>query len=73
MTVRHDIRGDRHLGSAPLAMTVFLFVALSPLRSLREMPAPVTEPTAAQSEMDGGLVEPSPLVTEPGPPAPADA
>ena len=55
------------------SMPVFLFVALSPLRSLREMPAPVAEPTAAQAEMGGGLVEPSPLVTEPGPPAPADA
>jgi MFS family permease len=55
------------------SMPVFLFVALSPVRSLRDLPAPVTEPTAAQAEQDGGLVEPAPLVTEPGPPAPADA
>ena len=55
------------------SMPVFLIVALSPLRSLRELPAPVAEPTAAQAELDGGLVEPAPLVTEPGPPAPADA
>jgi MFS family permease len=40
-------------------MPAFLFVALSPLRSLRELPAPVVEPTASQAELDGGLVEPS--------------
>ncbi len=55
------------------SMPVFLIVALSPLRSLRDLPAPVSEPTAAQAELDGGLVEPAPLVTDPGPPAAADA
>jgi len=39
------------LGNVP----VFLFVLLSPVRSIREMPAEVTEPTAAQAELAGGL------------------
>jgi MFS family permease len=50
----------------------FLPVLLSPVRGIREMPAPVIEPTAAQAEMAGGVVEPAPVVTEPGPAA-ADA
>ncbi len=48
---------------------VFLTVLLSPVRSIREMPEPVTEPTPAQAELEGGLVEGTPL---PGPAA-ADA
>jgi MFS family permease len=48
----------------------FLFVALSPVRSIGAMPEPVDEPTAAQAEAAGGLFEPSPLVDDPGAPAP---
>jgi hypothetical protein len=44
-------------------------VLLSPIRAIREMPAPVTEPTPAQAELEGGLLESLPL---PGPAA-ADA
>jgi MFS family permease len=51
------------------AIFTFLFVALSPVRTIREMPEPVVEPTAAQAEMAGGVVEPAPLVAEPGPAA----
>jgi MFS family permease len=43
----------------------FLFVALSPVRSVRDLPAPVLEPTPAQAEAAGGIVEPAPLVTDP--------
>jgi hypothetical protein len=50
----------------------FLPVLLSPVRELREMPEPVHEPTPAQAEMAGGVVEAAPVVTEPGPAA-ADA
>ena len=53
------------IGSIP----VFLTVLLSPVRSIREMPAPVLEPTPAQAELEGGLIEGTPL---PGP-ASADA
>jgi MFS family permease len=51
------------------AMPTFLWVLLSPVRSIRKMPEPVNAPTPAQAELDGGLVEPVPL---PGPAA-ADA
>jgi MFS family permease len=47
----------------------FLFVLLSPIRSIREMPAPVVEPTPAEAELEGGLLEPLPLSG----PASADA
>jgi len=47
----------------------FLPIALTSVRSIREMPEPVTEPTPAQAELEGGLVEGVPL---PGPAA-ADA
>ena len=50
-------------------LPTFLWVLLSPLRSIREMPAPVIEPTPAEAELAGGLVEGTPL---PGPAA-ADA
>jgi hypothetical protein len=50
-------------------LPVFLLVLFSPVRSIREMPAPVTEPTPAQAELAGGLFEGTPL---PGP-ASADA
>ena len=49
-------------------MFTFLFVALSPVRSIRTMPEEV-EPTPTQAEAAGGMVEPAPLVVEPGPPA----
>ena len=51
------------------SLFTFLPVLLSPVRSIREMPEPVTEPTAAQAELAGGVVEPGPVVTEPGPAA----
>ncbi len=47
----------------------FLFVLLSPVRSIREMPEHVKEPTPAEAELAGGLIEGTPL---PGP-ASADA
>jgi MFS family permease len=47
----------------------FLPVLLSPVRSIGAMPDPIDEPTPAQAELEGGLVEGSPL---PGPAA-ADA
>ena len=53
------------IGSLP----TFLWVLLSPLRSIRTMPEPVTEPTPAQAELEGGLIEAVPF---PGPSA-ADA
>lgn len=48
----------------------FLPIALTSVRSIGKMPEPVTEPTPAQAELEGGLVEGLPL---PGPAAPADA
>jgi len=53
------------IGSAP----VFLTVLLSPVRSIVDMPEPVIEPTLAQAELEGGLVEGTPLAG----PAAADA
>ena len=50
-------------------LPVFLWVLLSPVRSIRTMPEPVAEPTPAEAELAGGLVEGTPL---PGPAA-ADA
>jgi MFS family permease len=47
----------------------FLPVALSSVRSLRELPEPVDEPTPAEAELEGGLLEPQPLAG----PAAADA
>ena len=44
-------------------------VALSSVRSIGEMPAPVQEPTRAQAELEGGLLEPVPVAG----PAAADA
>jgi MFS family permease len=49
------------------SLSAFLPVALSSVRSIREMPAPVEEPTPAQAELEGGLVDGMPL------PAPAAA
>jgi MFS family permease len=51
------------------ALFTFLFVALSPVRTIREIPDQATEPTPAQAEDLGGVVAPAPLVVEPGPPA----
>jgi MFS family permease len=42
-------------------LTGFLPVALSSVRSIREMPDAVEEPTPAQAELEGGLVEGVPL------------
>ncbi len=56
--------------SAVGGLPVFLLVLLSPVRSLRAMPTAVTDaPTPAQAELEGGLMEGTPL---PGP-ASADA
>ena len=49
------------------AVFTFLFVALSPVRSIRTMPEPTIEPTPTQAEEAGGLIEPAPLVTDPSP------
>jgi MFS family permease len=54
---------------ALLGTPTFLWVLLSPLRSVREMPGPVDEPTPGEAELEGGVLEPGPL---PGP-ASADA
>ena len=50
-------------------LPTFVFVALPPVRSIVTMPEPVAEPTPAEAELAGGLVEGFPL---PGPAA-ADA
>jgi predicted MFS family arabinose efflux permease len=42
----------------------FLPILLSPVRGIREMPAPVTEPTAAQAELAGGIVEPTGIAAD---------
>jgi hypothetical protein len=54
---------------AILGTPTFLWVLLSPLRSIKEMPEPVVGLTPAEAELEGGLLEPQPL---PGPAA-ADA
>jgi MFS family permease len=46
---------------AILGTPTFLWVLLSPLRSIREMPEPVDLPTPAQAELEGGLIEGAPL------------
>ena len=51
------------------SLTGFLPVALTSVRKIREMPDAVEEPTPAQAELEGGLIEGVPL---PGPAA-ADA
>ena len=51
------------------SLFAFLPVALSSVRSIRVLPEPVEEPTPAEAELAGGLVEGAPL---PGPAA-ADA
>ena len=51
------------------SLFTFLPVFLSPVRAIRDMPASVHEPTTAQAEMGGGLVEPAPFIREPGPAA----
>jgi hypothetical protein len=53
-------------------LPTFLWVLFSPLRGMREMPEPIAAPTASQAELAGGVIEPAPLIAEPGPPAPAD-
>jgi MFS family permease len=55
--------------SAIGGLPVFLWVLLSPVRSIRTMPETVTEPTPAEAELAGGLLDGTPL---PGPAA-ADA
>jgi len=47
----------------------FIPLSLSSVRKIKEMPAPVESPTPAQAELEGGLIEGTPL---PGPAA-ADA
>jgi MFS family permease len=50
-------------------MFAILPVALGSVLNVREMPEPVQEPTPAQTELEGGLLEPHPLPS----PATADA
>jgi hypothetical protein len=50
-------------------LPTFLWVLLSPVRSVVTMPEPVTEPTPSQALLEGGLLEGVPM---PGP-ASADA
>jgi hypothetical protein len=38
-------------------------VLFSPLRHMHEMPAEITPPTAAQAELEGGILEPMPSAT----------
>ena len=47
-------------------------IVFSSVLKVREMPQPVAEPTPAQAEFDGGVIEPHPIPTPPSP-APADA
>jgi MFS family permease len=47
-------------------------IALSSVLKVQEMPEPVQEPTPAQAEFDGGVIEPHPIPTTPNP-AGADA
>jgi MFS family permease len=47
-------------------------IALSSVLKVRDMPEPVQEPTPAQAEFDGGVVEPHPIPSTPTPAA-ADA
>ena len=54
---------------ALLGTPTFLWVLLSPLRSVREIPEPVDALTPAQAELAGGLVEGGPLAE----PSAADA
>jgi len=54
---------------ALLGTPTFLWVLLSPLRSVREIPQPVDALTPAQAELAGGLVEGGPLAE----PSAADA
>jgi MFS family permease len=63
-----SLRGALWVGALG-GLVAILPVALSSVRSIREMPEPVEEPTPAQAELAGGLVEGAPL---PGPAA-ADA
>ena len=65
---RQARRCTRRSGSARSAASpTFLWVLFSPLRSIREMPEPVDEPTPAEAELEGGVVEP---VRSPAPPPP---
>jgi hypothetical protein len=54
------------------SLFTFLPVLLSSVRNIREMPTQVVEPTPAQAAMAGGVVEPAPVLTEPGSPVAAD-
>jgi MFS family permease len=54
---------------ALLGTPTFLWVLLSPLRSIREIPQPVDALTPAQAELAGGLIEGGPLAE----PSAADA
>lgn len=46
------------------SLFTFLPIALSSVRSIRELPEPVDEPTPAQAELAGGIVEGVPLPTD---------
>src|SRR5436190_3745517 len=54
------------------SLFTFLPVLLSPVRSIREMPEPVTEPTALEAELAGGVAA-GPMPPEPAPVAAPDS
>jgi predicted MFS family arabinose efflux permease len=44
------------------SLFTFLPIALTSVRSIRELPEPVFEPTPLEAEFEGGIVEPSPSI-----------
>jgi MFS family permease len=43
------------------SLFTFLPIALTSVRSIRELPEPVDEPTSAEAALEGGILEPTPL------------
>jgi MFS family permease len=44
------------------SLFTFLPIALTSVRSIRELPEPVVEPTPLEAEFEGGIVEPAPSI-----------
>jgi MFS family permease len=44
------------------SLFTFLPIALTSVRSIRELPEPVVEPTPLEAELQGGIVEPAPSI-----------
>jgi MFS family permease len=44
------------------SLFTFLPIALTSVRSIRELPEPVVEPTPLEAELEGGIVEPAPSI-----------